>query len=99
MVARSVFDEKIVNYRYRRPVLNLGRRGFDGFDFSRFNTTEFAGLENSHAHAYVNRSAANRLPSDWYCTLPTRDKIRVWRGEGGVTRQTPPPYSRDLGSF
>lgn len=45
----------MVNYRYRRPILNLGRRGFDGFDFARYNTTEFAGLENSHAHAYVNR--------------------------------------------
>eukprot|EP00752_Nemacystus_decipiens_P004347 g3971.t1 len=40
--------------RYRRPALNLGRRGFDGFDFSRYNATEFAGLENAHAHSYVN---------------------------------------------
>ncbi|CAN0498395.1 unnamed protein product, partial [Laminaria digitata] len=40
--------------RYRRPALNLGRRGFDGFDFARYNTTEYAGLENAHAHAYVN---------------------------------------------
>ncbi|CAN0432543.1 unnamed protein product, partial [Hapterophycus canaliculatus] len=40
--------------RYRRPALNLGRRGFDGFDFSRYNATDYAGLENAHAHAYVN---------------------------------------------
>lgn len=56
--------------RYRRPALNLGRRGFDGFDFSRYNATEFAGLENAHAHAYVNRSVTgDRALAVLWCWL------------------------------
>ncbi|CAN0377102.1 unnamed protein product, partial [Discosporangium mesarthrocarpum] len=41
-------------HRYRQPVLSLGRRGFDGFDFGSYNSTAWAGLENSLSHAYVN---------------------------------------------
>lgn len=40
--------------RYRRVEVQLGKGGYDGFDFGLFNTTTHAGLENGMPNCYAN---------------------------------------------
>ena len=40
--------------KYRRLRINYGRLGLDEFDFSQYNSTRFAGLENIMNSSYTN---------------------------------------------
>jgi PAB-dependent poly(A)-specific ribonuclease subunit 2 len=49
-------NQASIPHRYQHHLIDLSVRGFDGFDFGRYNQTIFAGLETSTAHSYVNVS-------------------------------------------